>query len=427
MSKKKFVFTDKLLSSLKPTEKKYIRSEGNGFTIVVWPSGIKSWRYRYSFEGKAREMHLGEYPAVSMETARNKFEDARRQVKNDIDPMTVAEEIKLERKRTPILSDFVDDYIRIYAKPKLKSWEKIERSLKRVFVPVLGKKKITDIKRRDIVVILDEVAGRAPVMANRLLAYTRHLFAWAVDRDALEINPLAGMKRPGGSEEPRQRNLSDEEIKTLWKALDAPDLNMTDEIKRAVKLVLVTAQRPGEVIGIHAEEIDGHWWTIPASRAKNGLAHRVYLTQMALSLLGDTTGKGYVFKTAGKEDLPMTELAMNTAIRRHLLWPLKDAKGNPLYNKDGKPATENRLGVDHLTPHDLRRTAASGISNIDFIDEHVDALLNHKKAGIKRVYILNKYDKEKQMMLEAWERKLTSIITGKESKVISINAGKKAA
>jgi integrase len=235
------------------------------------------------------------------------------------------------------------------------------------------------------------------------------------------------MKRPGGTEDPRQRKLSDEEIKTLWKALDAPDLNMTDEIKRAIKLVLVTAQRPGEVIGMHTEEIDGHWWTIPASRAKNGLAHRVYLTQTALSLLGGTSGKGYIFKTAGKEDLPMTELAMNTAIRRHLLWPLKDAKGNPLYNKDGKPATENRLGVDHLTPHDLRRTAATGISNLDFVDEHVDALLNHKKAGIKRVYILNKYDKEKQMMLEAWERKLTSIITGKENKVISINAGKKAA
>jgi integrase len=420
-------FTDKTIDALKPQDRITDKRETDGFGIRVLPSGVKTWFYIYRFEGKRRFMNLGHYPAITLSEARTMHRSALSQVEKGLDPLAAAEELKQERKRTPMLSDLIDEYIRIYAKPKLKSWEKIEKSLKRVFVPVLGKKKITDINRRDVKAILNEVALRAPVMANRLHAYIVAMFAWAEDQGELEINSLAGMKRPGGTEDPRQRKLSDEEIKTLWKALDAPDLNMTDEIKRAIKLVLVTAQRPGEVIGMHTEEIDGHWWTIPASRAKNGLAHRVYLTQTALSLLGGTSGKGYIFKTAGKEDLPMTELAMNTAIRRHLLWPLKDAKGNPLYNKDGKPATENRLGVDHLTPHDLRRTAATGISNLDFVDEHVDALLNHKKAGIKRVYILNKYDKEKQMMLEAWERKLTSIITGKESKVISINAGKKAA
>lgn len=420
-------FTDKMIEKLKPQDKIVDTRETDGFGVRVLPSGVKTWFYIYRFEGKRRFMNLGHYPAISLAEARTKHRAALTRVEQGGDPFSELEAAAHERKKTPNLSDFIDDYIRIYAKPKLKSWEKIEQSLKREIVPVLGKKKITDIKRRDIVLILNEVAGRAPVMANRLLAYTRHLFAWAVDQDALEINPLAGMKRPGGSEEPRQRNLSDDEIRILWKSLDRNDLMITPEIKRAIKLVLVTAQRPGEVIGMHTEEIDGHWWTIPASRAKNGLAHRVYLTQTALSLLGNTTGRGYIFKTAGEDDKPMTELAMNTAIRRHLLFQLKDAKGNPLYNKDGKPATENRLGVDHFTPHDLRRTAASGISNLDFIDEHVDALLNHKKTGVKRVYIINKYDKEKQMMLEAWERKLISITTGKESKVISINAGKKAA
>jgi len=427
MSKAKFVFTDKLLGSLKPKGKKYIRSAGNGFTIVIWPSGVKSWRYRYLFEGRARELHLGEYPSVSLETARGKFEDARRLVKNNIDPLAVAAELKAERKRTPSLSDFIDEYIRVYAKPKLKSWEKVERSLKREIVPTLGKKKLTDIKRRDVAAILNDIALRAPVMANRMLAYVRHLFAWAVDQDVIEVNPLAGMKRPGGKEESRERNLSPDEIRKLWSALDATGLNMTDEIRRAVKLVLVTAQRPGEVIGMHTSEIEDQWWTIPGTRAKNGLTHRVYLTKTALSLIGDTNGKGYIFKTAGEDDRPMTELAMNTAVRRHLLWPVKDAKGALLYNKDGSQATENRLGVEHFTPHDLRRTATTLMAKAKVLKEYRERVTNHKLGKLDGTYNVHDYDDEKQAALETLERSILSIIHGKKNNVVQIGAGRKAA
>lgn len=264
-------------------------------------------------------------------------------------------------------------------------------------------------------------------MANRLLAYVRHMFAWAVDRDVLEINPLAGMKRPGGKEESRERILTPEEIKTLWTALDQDNLNMTDEIRRAIKLVLVTAQRPGEVINMHASEINGNWWTIPGSKTKNGLTHRVYLTDTALTLIGDCKGRGFLFRTAGEVDAPMTELAMNMAIRRHLNWPLRDDAGNPLYNKDGKPAVKNRLGVEHFTPHDLRRTATTLMAQSKIIKEHRERVTNHKLGKIDGTYNLHDYDDEKQMALEALERKLLSIVSGAESNVIPITAGKKAA
>jgi integrase len=80
----------------------------------------------------------------------------------------------------------------------------------------------------------------------------------------------------------------------------------------------------------------------------------------------------------------------------------------------------NKLGIDQFTPHDLRRTAATFMSSLGFMDEVIDAVLNHVKQGIIRTYNLNKYDKEKQQALEAWERKLNSIITGIECKVIPI-------
>lgn len=420
-------FTDIFIRNLKPEVKKYYKRESDGFTVRVMPSGVKTWLLVYTVDGRRKEMNLGHYPYVSLSMARERYNDAKKVLGKGLDPGSIEQEKKMERRRTPVLADFIDEYIKIYAKPKLKSWKKIEQTLKREIVPVLGKKKITDIKRRDVVLILDPVASRAPVMANRLLAYVRHMFSWAVDRDVLESNPLAGMKRPGGKEESRERNLTPEEIKTLWNALDRDDLNMTDQIRRAIKLVLVTAQRPGEVIALHASQINGRWWTIPGNKAKNGQTHRVYLTQTAISLLGSTKGMGFVFKSAGEEDKPMTELAMNMAIRRHLNWPLQDEAGNPLYNKDGKPAVKNRLGVVHFTPHDLRRTAITLMAQAKIIKEHRERVTNHKLGKIDGTYNLHDYDDEKQVALEALERKLLSIITGAENKVIPITAGKKAA
>lgn len=420
-------FTDIYIKNLKPVAKKYYRRESDGFTIRVMPSGVKTWLLVYTVDGRRKEMNLGQYPHVSLATARERYNDAKKILGSGLDPGAIEQEKKLERRRTPILSDFVDEYIKTYAKPKLKSWEKIEQSLKREIVPVLGKKKITDIKRRDVVLVLDTVASRAPVMANRLLAYVRHMFSWAVDRDVLEINPLAGMKRPGGKEESRERNLSADEIRSLWNALGRDDLNMTDQIRRAIKLVLVTAQRPGEIIAMHSSEVDGPWWTIPARKAKNGLTHRVYLTDTARALIGDCEGKGYLFRTAGEGDAPMTELAMNMAIRRHLNWPLRDDAGNPLYSKEGKPAVKNRLGVEHFTPHDLRRTATTLMAQAKIIKEHRERVTNHKLGKIDGTYNLHDYDDEKQIALEALERKLLSILSGMESNVIPITAGKKTA
>jgi len=204
-------FTDKMVEKLKPLDRIIDTREADGFGIRVLPSGVKTWFYIYRFDGKRRFMNLGHYPAISLADARTLHRQALSQVERGLDPLAIAETKRVERKRTPILSDFVNEYIHLYAQPKLKSWKKIQQALDREIIPVLGKMKITDIKRRDVSVILNEIGLRAPVMANRIQAYVRHLFAWAVDQGVIEHNPVAGMKRTGGKEEPKQRNLSAEE------------------------------------------------------------------------------------------------------------------------------------------------------------------------------------------------------------------------
>lgn len=402
------MFTDKFIRNLKPESAKYYRREGEGFTVRVMPSGIKTWLFIYLFDGKRREMNLGSYPDVSLATAREKHAAAKKLLNNGIDPGAVKREAKIERERTPFVADLVREYINRYAKVHNRSWREIERALNAAIVPAWGKRKITDIKRRDLVVILDGIVDRgAPVMANRMLAYTRKLFSYAVKRDILEVNPFMGMERPA-REKARERSLSAAEIKTFWENLDGT--TMGDGVCRALKLILVTAQRPGEVIGMHRREIEGNWWSIPAERSKNGQAHRVFLTPLALELIGDKDG--YIFESP--------------------TFPGIDAAGNPLPAKPYEVRTmasgikanlphtpestvEDRLGIAHFTPHDLRRTAATGMAEMGIRGDILDRVQNHitrEKQGVGHVYNRYSYDREKQQAMEAWERRLKSITTG---------------
>jgi integrase len=249
------------------------------------------------------------------------------------------------------------------------------------------------------------------------------MFNWAVERDILEHSPCECVKMPAPINT-GVRTLSETEIKTLWNNLDTASISA--EIKRAIKLIFVSAQHPGEVVGMHTDEIDkdGRWWTIPIERSKNKKAHRVYLTDSALELIGDLTvkekktgkdvPKGFIFACPiSKKIQSISEKSLSKAIRRNLEWPVL-LKGKPVFAADGTPITENRLGVEHFTPHDGRRTAATFMSQLGCADEIIDAVLNHTKQGIIKTYNLNKYDKEKQQALEAWACKLIIIVTGKE-------------
>jgi len=433
-------FTDTMIKKLKPEDKKYVRGEGNGFTIRVMPSGAKTWLYVYALNDKRREMNLGSYPDVTLETARGKFEDAKKKVKNGIDPMAEKEQATHERLMAPTVEKFCEEYIKRHAKRFKKSWEKDERILQYDVIPAWGKRKAADIVKRDVVLLLEKIVERgAPGMANNTFQVIRKMFNWGVEQDILTTTPCIGVKLPAPKQS-RERVLSEAEIKTFWTNLDS--CAMSGEIRRALRLILLTAQRPGEVIGMHTNEIDGDWWTIPAERSKNGKANRVPLTPLVKEIIAEGIEEvkqareipaegeyeGFIFPTPSKKKAQsIAGQALIVAVARNLDFPLVDAKGKPLFNKEGKPATVNNIGIDHFTPHDLRRTAATFMAESGEMDEVIDAILNHAKKGVIKVYNQYRYDREKRMALESWGRKLTSIISNEAmGKVVSIQGRKKA-
>jgi len=457
------VITDMFVRNLKPNDKEYTKREKGGFGIRVLPSGRKVFFFLYRVDGTRRFLNLGDYPGTKLKDARRDYEEAQAKVKalkagrsDGVDPLELRKSKKHEREESRkafTITDLVDEYIDRHAKLFKKSYKEDERLLKKEIVSIWGNRKAEDIKKRDIILLLESIVDRGtPAMSNQVLKVTRKMFNFAVERDILQFTPFTGVKAlaPNTS---RERTLNESEIKAFWGNLDRTAIS--DDIRNALKLVLVTAQRPGEVSGMHTQEIDGHWWTIPAERSKNGKEHRVYLTATALDIINaaiEDNQQGLInhnlrMKREKRPELPITSPyigyifpcphrnkeksidshALPVAVRRNLEWPLTNKSGKQIIGPDGKPVTENKLEVEKFTPHDLRRTAATFMAGMGYMDEIIDAVLNHVKQGIIRTYNRHKYDNEKQLALEAWERKLNGIITGKIGNVVSIKSQKKTA
>jgi len=441
--------TDTAVKNLKPKANKYYihgdMSNGrHGFAICVYPaspknpSGTKSWFFIYRFEGKRCFLPLGKYPTMSLADASREFERHWQVFASGKNPATVEEDKKIELEAAPTVKKLAEEYIERHAMANKKSWQEDQRILEKEVYPAWGKKKAQDITKRHVNDLLDKVVDRgSPQTANNIFKIIRKMFNWAVEKDRLKISPCLGVKAPAAITV-KDRVLSAAEIKTFWNSLDNPDTSMTVEVRHAIKLILLTAQRPGEVSGMHSQEIDDNWWTIPADRSKNKKAHRVYLSPLAREIIAKAIEEAkaaqeraearkaregnFAIKASEEKGycgyiFPCPHLKKDKPIERHSF--SKALKRNE--SEDGLTT----LGITTFTPHDLRRTAASFMAESGEMDEVIDAVLNHSKQGIIKVYNLYRYDKEKQKALEAWERKLNCIINSTETKVIPISARKK--
>lgn len=426
-------FTDPYVRNLKTTKRmeNFWEGNGDGFGVRVYATGAKVFFFVYHFDGKARYLNLGKYPNCSLGDARKKHRDALGKLDKGIDPLTEKELAEVERRKTPTVAELAKDYLEKHAKPNKKDWKKDEGCLKNDVVPAWGKRKVTDIKKRDVILMLESIIDRgSPTQSNNVLTVARKMFNFAIERDILEHSPFFGVK-PLAPFVVRKRYLTEEEIRIAWGTIDKA--GMTSEIRRALKLILVTAQRPGEVIGMHRREINGHWWTIPPERAKNGREHLVYLTDKALELIGDKDG--YIFespsdiKPVGEEKAKkkaMDRNAIASAVRNNCptdcCYDLDSCQNENCKKDDCGCDEKNRLGIPFFRPHDLRRTANTHMARLKIPFEHREEILNHSRGRLDDVYNQHTYQDEKKRALEKWGRELERIIGGKEmGKVVSIS------
>ena len=387
--------TDSKVKSLKPKKARYIVWEegATGLGVRISPADRKSFIFMYRFDGKPRMMTLGPYPKLKLVSARLKVAQAKDRLSQDIDPGQELIESKEAVRGAHSIKALIDEYIEKWAKPRKRSWKEDDRILRKDVQPVWGRKKAETIKRRDIVLLLDEIVDRgAPIQANRTLAVIRKMFNFALSRGILEQSPCVQIPAPA-KENQRDRVLSDDEIKALWLSLD--DAGMTKEIQLALKLQIITGQRKGEIIGAEWRDLDlkKGWWVIPKEKSKNNLPHRVPLSTLALKILKEakelSKDSPFLFPSPIKANSHVTEPAVDRAIRNN----------------------RELFDIEHFVPHDLRRTVASQITAMGIPRLTVSKILNHVESGVTAVYDRHSYDKEKRVALEKWSKRLEKIVT----------------
>jgi integrase len=226
------------------------------------------------------------------------------------------------------------------------------------------------------------------------------MLRWAVSRGDLDHNPIEGMRSPQGSK-PRERVLSDEEIRTLWNSLPEV-LPQNPDRQRIIKLCLVTGQRVGEVAGMTRAELDlkHRLWKLPGARTKNAHPHTVPLSPLAIELIGKVDGAWVFPNSEGTGALPPITVAQT------------------IYG------AQDRFGIAQWTAHDLRRTALTGMAKLGIAPLVLDHIANHRtttKAGMTlSVYVHHAYEKEKREALELWADRLQGIVSGGGAKVVRI-------
>lgn len=393
------------------------RDAPRGFALRVDANGRRSFCLRYKADGRDRLISVGAYPTWSLAAARKQAQTLRREIDGGTDIL----EDRRERRAALTVRDAVERYCKHHA-DRLTSGRAVRRTLERHLVPALGTKKLAAVRKRDVIDVVEKLAHEHGRQAALLLTYTKGVFAWAEEREYVDVNPVASIipRKVDRRLKPRKRGrvLGADEIRALWNRAAPPD-GMDALTLAALQLVLVTGQRPGEVAGMRWADVDArNTWTIPAAhRLKSEEAHAVPLTRSALDVLErlrETARQGAAHVFERKRGQPIDVNALNKAVRG--CW--------------GALQNANDPDESHWRPHDLRRTTRTGLSAAGVSEEVAERVIGHAKRGMTAVYNRHEYVLEKRAALEAWERRLATIARGEDpdaerADVISIDAGRR--
>lgn len=394
-------FTDTYIKGLKAKSKRYEEYEGGGFGIRVTPKGVKSWIYRYKIDGKTDRLTLGHYPTMPLSLARTRFIELSQLRRENQKPKDVIQEQKEQVHNTvkKLLLDWYEGYIVKHRKQPLQIKQQIEADI----IPLLGEKELESLLPKDITRALDKIVHRgSPVQANKILSTLKQAFNYGVSRGALSTNPAHNIRARdiGGIEKPRDRILSLEEIKKLWHFLDNEQSKMSLQVHHAIKLILLTGVRTGELrlAQWHEFNFDESLWTIPAEHSKTELVTKVHLSSLVKTLLLELkTNSHSPYVLAGlNENAPLTPKALPRAISR----------------------IQSRVGIPHWTAHDLRRTFATQLGETLSIDPVViEKCLGHKMPKIMATYNKNEMLPQRKEALNQWAQYIYRFVT--HSNVIS--------
>jgi integrase len=334
------MLSDRTIKAIKKTN--VLMSDGGGLYLRVSQYGTKTFLYRKKTNGKTSYQTLGEYPILPLAEARKKVSELQGHA---VGHFTVSYAIEQYLKSL--------DYLHP---------DQVKQRLEKDIVPEIGKLRLTAVTSADISGALEKIVARgSPVSANRTLADVRHVFNFAYEKGWISKDPSLRITRKvvGGREKTRSTVLGDPDLSSLIKVLRTARFEPKTRVGLA--LCLLTGQRASEVLGITQGEIHGSWWTVPKERTKSKREHKVFLVPLARRLS----------RHADNSD------------HRTLSRALK------------------RMEVRY-TPHDLRRTMATKLSDLGVAPHVIEKMLNHQMEGVMATYNRAEYLPEREAAWRLW-------------------------
>ena len=423
---------DAVVRNLAPADKPYYCMSENkkekGFGVLVYPTGSMTFIFKYKVDGVQKLLKLGTYPEEKLTELRDEYlkaslkvKDLRKGSADGADPVAEKKrktEIRIQQAANEKKEYTFDQLAREYIQENVEGQlaDKSVYDIKRVLIGAKKDNSLDDFKAwrflkassittEDVSKLLKTVAARSAASAMNIIKTCRPMYVYAVARNIAPSNPFilstvkTFLSKPVQSKlKPaiKSRTLTAEELKHLWQAL-ATGKGST-ESKNALRIILLTGQRPSEVLGLNAAEIKDSWWTLPKARTKarldkNRKDHTVFLVPEALRILGAKTG--LYFESPKKVEPPATPepIAIN-------------AIGHMLRNN-------NYFGLAPWGAHDLRRTCRTFMSDIDGITANAaEAILNHARIGVTANYDHHDYQRQIEKGLTLWRDKLVEIVGG---------------
>jgi integrase len=400
------LLTTTKIQNTKPGPKPLRLFDGRGLYLEVTPSGGRWWRFKYRFAGKEKRISLGVYPDVGLKNARDRREEARRQVAEGVDPSAAR---KLDKLATlDGVKNTFEAIAREWFKKHSTNWEasysvKLLARLEANVFPWLGDRPIRDIKAPELLSILRRVEARGVLeTAHRLLNYCGSVFRYAVatgraDRDL--SSDLRGALPPSI---PRHHASVTEPqtVASLLRSIDGyRGANVT---KYALQLAPLVFVRPGELRKAEWAEfdLDAAEWRIPPERMKLKTKHIVPLSRQAVAILRELqplTVKGrFVFPGARSHERPMSENTVNGGLRR-LGWSGSEMTGHGFRSMASTLLNEqgwNRDAIERQLAHSERNSIRAAYNYAEFLPERrkmmqawadfLDSLKGRSDAGGER-------------------------------------------
>lgn len=314
--------TDARCRAFKPADKQLKEFDGHGLFLAILPSGVKSWRMAYRFQGKQQTITFGPYPEVSLAQARAKRDEVRAILREGGDPMAARRARRAPAAAGITFREACEQYWETREDTTPRYRANVLRAFELHLWPDLGDKPIAAITRADVLAPLMrmDAAGKAEY-ARKTRMWAGLVFRWAAHHDLCVGDPVA-LIQPKIAFRPKPQAESFAALPLAEVPEFMQRLALEGELQSvlACRLLALTWVRTNELRFWRWEEIQGDTWVIPAKRMKMRREHVVPLSKQALALLDTlrarSRGTGYVFPAEHRDDRPISENAVLALINR---------------------------------------------------------------------------------------------------------------